>query len=1264
MKLKIKDKMKRILAIVLAGVLFFAGINFFPIGSKYFEVFASSTDSLDSDNVGKLTLNSTTSSKFTEIFETYMSNSECSSIQVDVEESASLEGNWPDIIKPVTFELNGYTLSLTDSAGTETLITVENGGTLTFTSTSGKAEITGDGGSGNYIISVNDGGVLTVDSNVEFGTSITEATESYSDERTYMCYTVYPQVAPGGTINIWGGSYQYQPGNGGDALQLKYKYGLCEEITTDDEDLATQIIRVCPDFIEDGVYIVPEWEVEAEPVCLIYADGAFPDGLATIKVPNSSTFFSSIQIKESDFSNVNIYNDSFSYVTAESGTVWVASSMELPENCSLEYAPENKEEDYLKAGSVLSFVPEDSYTVYCFTFQDDAYDSSDSSYIEHCEDGTKKITVPPFAITLSCQVSELSEATKEMYLLEELDSIECDGEQWYIPQKESLLRTLGGYIWLKCPETESEWTEDTWPGFASYNGKGLNLEFLMMNNDTSEEEYGRVYSLNLPCNIDASSPLVEINATTADGKAYDVTSNAVWTNQNVEVVVTAEDELTKVASANLSESPVEWVASDTNSTDGSGKQKYTFKFEDIECDTSVLVSVQDLGGWLTEKYVYLKIDKTAPVLKVIDTTLTDSEELELVSGAVYNNELILFAEDSNASDGASDTDSETVASGISSITIKNETSEIVYEGENLSETITIPQEETDVTYDITVTDVAGNATTYTGITVKKFIQKANLVLEETDVVYGSETQIPLTITNISENSICLTGEATVTGTSAENFDVTAINNLSSTSTSISAGSNLQTSITIPAGTNAGTYTAVLKVPYYFMDTSVATADNLDGMKKEQYVTLELNITVLQKFLNVTPIFSHEKVYDGTTNVTIDFVQVEGIVDGDAGKIAVEASASYNNANAGENKTIKLAYQLTGEAKENYKLSDDTITVYTDGKITKAAGTGSITVKDIYYGEELVSTLYSSTNDARAATVYYKKASEGDSSYSERKPSDVGNYTAKVVFDETENYLSASAETSFSITRLAPQQTMYSVSISPTEAGWYSESVVLTGADGYTLSETENGTYAVSLTVNSTTKDYGFYIKTPSGAITDRVNFGDCKIDKTAPVCGLNEGICIQNTWWGTLMEKVSFGHYVEEKQTVKIAAHDDESGISEIAYYVSTRALTADELKKISSWTKGNSFTLDVNKPGNCVIYAKITNGAGLVTWISSDGIVISDSDTEVIRITGSGRVKLSKGTAYQFGEGEWKVNGDPTTYNGGSTFYVTTDGEYNLIRE
>lgn len=119
----------------------------------------------------------------------------------------------------------------------------------------------------------------------------------------------------------------------------------------------------------------------------------------------------------------------------------------------------------------------------------------------------------------------------------------------------------------------------------------------------------------------------------------------------------------------------------------------------------------------------------------------------------------------------------------------------------------------------------------------------------------------------------------------------------------------------------------------------------------------------------------------------------------------------------------------------------------------------------------------------------------------------------------------------------------------------------------------------------------------------------CTADTTAPT----GKITVDKTTWDKLLESLTFGLYRSEKQTVTITAEDNSGLDVTIEYYVDenpTKALIQQELegKELTAYTKA----FEIKPDGKFVVYAKLTDKAGNVTWISSDGIVL-DATAPVI---------------------------------------------------
>ena len=86
---------------------------------------------------------------------------------------------------------------------------------------------------------------------------------------------------------------------------------------------------------------------------------------------------------------------------------------------------------------------------------------------------------------------------------------------------------------------------------------------------------------------------------------------------------------------------------------------------------------------------------------------------------------------------------------------------------------------------------------------------------------------------------------------------------------------------------------------------------------------DISYTILPKEVTITGITAGNKIYDGTTDVVLDYSNVNldkcGIIEGD--KALVEAEGSYIDADAGVYKKVSISnIKLTGEDAGNYKLS--------------------------------------------------------------------------------------------------------------------------------------------------------------------------------------------------------------------------------------------------------------------------------------------------------------------------------------------------------
>ena len=282
-------------------------------------------------------------------------------------------------------------------------------------------------------------------------------------------------------------------------------------------------------------------------------------------------------------------------------------------------------------------------------------------------------------------------------------------------------------------------------------------------------------------------------------------------------------------------------------------------------------------------------------------------------------------------------------------------------------------------------------------------------------------------------------------------------------------------------------------------------------------------------------------------------------------------------------------------------------VYASGEktitLTVANGTIQFTASDYsgaYDGKAHGINL--NVSSPAGATVTY---STDGTNYSTNNPSfvDVGNYTVYYRIEKT-NYNTINGQNTVSITNdWTP--TEYTASV-PNANGWLNGNFVITAADGYKISATNtaNGTWSKTLTFTDETPDGSatFYLKNDASGAISLAKTVTYKIDKT-PATGKVE-FSGKNSWQ-EFVGDVTFDLYYNNEATFNVEASDsiNGSGVASIEYYASDRKMTLDEVRAITAWASyGGSFGVTVEDGKQFVYYVRITDKAGNVTYLSTNG--------------------------------------------------------------
>ena len=195
-------------------------------------------------------------------------------------------------------------------------------------------------------------------------------------------------------------------------------------------------------------------------------------------------------------------------------------------------------------------------------------------------------------------------------------------------------------------------------------------------------------------------------------------------------------------------------------------------------------------------------------------------------------------------------------------------------------------------------------------------------------------------------------------------------------------------------------------------------------------------------------------------------------------------------------------------------------------------------------------------------------------------------------------------------------------------------------NGSTITQNEDGSYTVTV-------------------LTDLVSPVVLGIaDNTAPTGEITVG----TNKWHKFLNNITFGLFFKETQSVEITAEDAESGVDTIHYYLAEAEMTLEEVKAISDWQAySGDFKLEPNH--KYIIYAKLTDKAGNVSYINSNGVVL-DNILPAISGIANGKtycqaVEVTVDEAYL---DSITVNGKAVALKGGKFTVSPATGEQTIV--
>lgn len=398
-----------------------------------------------------------------------------------------------------------------------------------------------------------------------------------------------------------------------------------------------------------------------------------------------------------------------------------------------------------------------------------------------------------------------------------------------------------------------------------------------------------------------------------------------------------------------------------------------------------------------------------------------------------------------------------------------------------------------------------------------------------------------------------------------------------------------------------------KIDYVNNQNAGTATINITGMGRYEG-SLSKNFNITKKAVTVSGITAQGKIYDGTAKNILNFnnVEINGLLEGDL--LTVNATGTFTDAKAGDNKTVTITgLTLGGKDKENYTLADS-------GQQTSARATIAKLPVKLQWNEK-TDFIYNGQKQSVTATV--SNAVKDDIftlSYENNTAVSTGVYTARVITLGNDNYTLEGAD---NISR--KWSVSYAVaddaSLSGTKGnnGWYVGAVTLTPPEGYKISN-DGSTWKDIFTLNvEGTSNVRYYLRDKNGGITDAKKV-EISIDTVAPAGEIRIN---DNSFTGRLLNIVNFRYFFSRTVNVNITGTDDTRGIDTIEYQKAARTADYD---KDGVWIKGSSLTVD---PGEkFIIYARITDNAGHQTIINSDGIVVY---TDVAAVSEMNFIKSSR---------------------------------------
>lgn len=418
----------------------------------------------------------------------------------------------------------------------------------------------------------------------------------------------------------------------------------------------------------------------------------------------------------------------------------------------------------------------------------------------------------------------------------------------------------------------------------------------------------------------------------------------------------------------------------------------------------------------------------------------------------------------------------------------------------------------------------------------------------------------------------------------------------------------------------------------------------------------------------TNIISSENDKNGWVNVNnapVYSIDKESALPGDTVITAsnvVSIDSSNGTITAKRSGVVTIKATLNGNGVYNAVETTYTITVKrgtvetaTNGDSQATGFNFDLADSSIKYGfNGFVNIAAGGQSDATTTVVYTDNSDEIDVSQNgvisfTKAPAETTNetYTATVTATkpETEKYLACSITYVLTVTRDAVNpaidfkvnnEVIKDATKLTSHDGWYNAEhakITITPSGNYNQIS-ENGTDWKEFIERTADEKHAiaFYLRDADGN-TSQISNQTVNYDKTNATAKLT--VVDDNNFWDKFLETITFGLWKKESKRIKIEAEDNLSGIMSIEYYEQnsnfqnvTDDVPIEDIVKDFEWksceitrdglkaTDTIDITLAALTNKKVVVYAKVTDYAGNVSYFRTDGMVFDNvtpkQDTEL----------------------------------------------------